>query len=99
MRQVHGFPKVMGVLTHLDQFRNAEALKRTKKALKHRFWTEIYQGAPCCNAVAARGLRCRHAVVLRMVCSLLLAPWTSMPSYITPTLTSWAIGCAGPHGP
>ena len=31
MLQVHGFPKVMGVLTHLDQFRNADALKRTKK--------------------------------------------------------------------
>ena len=44
--QVHGFPKVMGVLTHLDQFHNAEALKKTKKALKHRFWAEIYQGRP-----------------------------------------------------
>ena len=44
MLQVHGFPKVMGVLTHLDQFRNADTLKRTKKTLKHRFWAEIYQG-------------------------------------------------------
>jgi hypothetical protein len=43
--QVHGFPKVMGVLTHLDGFRDTKALKKTKKALKHRFWTEIYQGA------------------------------------------------------
>ena len=42
--QVHGFPKVMGVLTHLDGFRDSKALKKTKKALKHRFWTEIYQG-------------------------------------------------------
>ncbi|EFN57678.1 hypothetical protein CHLNCDRAFT_142849 [Chlorella variabilis] len=42
---VHGFPKVMGVLTHLDGFRDTKALKKTKKALKHRFWTEIYQGA------------------------------------------------------
>jgi hypothetical protein len=42
--QVHGFPKVMGVLTHLDGFRDTKALKKTKKALKHRFWTEIYQG-------------------------------------------------------
>lgn len=24
--------------------RDAKALKKTKKALKHRFWTEIYQG-------------------------------------------------------
>lgn len=41
---MHGFPKVMGVLTHLDGFRDTKALKKTKKALKHRFWTEIYQG-------------------------------------------------------
>ena len=43
--QTHGFPKVMGVLTHLDGFKDGEKLKKTKKALKHRFWTEIYQGA------------------------------------------------------
>jgi hypothetical protein len=42
--QVHGFPRVMGVLTHLDGFRNDDKLKKVKKALKHRFWTEIYQG-------------------------------------------------------
>ncbi|KAL7747522.1 Glycoside hydrolase 2 (Mannanase, beta-galactosidase) [Sorochytrium milnesiophthora] len=43
--QVHGFPKVMGVLTHLDRFRNNKRLRSTKKQLKQRFWTEIYQGA------------------------------------------------------
>ncbi|KAI8366196.1 hypothetical protein BD560DRAFT_400847 [Blakeslea trispora] len=43
--QSHGFPKVMGVLTHLDKFRNNKTLKTTKKRLKNRFWTEIYQGA------------------------------------------------------
>ncbi|ORY95061.1 hypothetical protein BCR43DRAFT_495075 [Syncephalastrum racemosum] len=43
--QSHGFPKVMGVLTHLDRFRNNKTLRTTKKRLKHRFWTEIYQGA------------------------------------------------------
>lgn len=43
--QVHGFPKVMGVLTHLDKFKDATKLKKIKKQLKHRFWTEIYQGA------------------------------------------------------
>lgn len=42
--QVHGFPKVMGVLTHLDGFKDQKKLKKTKKALKHRFWAEIYQG-------------------------------------------------------
>jgi ribosome biogenesis protein BMS1 len=35
----------MGVLTHLDKFRNNKTLKTTKKRLKNRFWTEIYQGA------------------------------------------------------
>uniref|UniRef100_A0A7N8YLE3 BMS1 ribosome biogenesis factor n=1 Tax=Mastacembelus armatus TaxID=205130 RepID=A0A7N8YLE3_9TELE len=43
--QVHGFPRIMGVLTHLDSFRNNKMLRKTKKNLKHRFWTEVYQGA------------------------------------------------------
>jgi hypothetical protein len=43
--QVHGFPKIMGVLTHLDAFRNVSKLRKRKKVLKQRFWTEIYQGA------------------------------------------------------
>ena len=43
--QLHGFPKVVGVLTHLDGFKINKSLQKTKKALKHRFWTEIYDGA------------------------------------------------------
>ena len=43
--QTHGFPKVMGVFTHLDEFQTAKNLRKTKKLLKHRFWTEIYDGA------------------------------------------------------
>lgn len=43
--QVHGMPKIMGVLTHLDAIKNAKALQKRKKLLKHRFWTEVYQGA------------------------------------------------------
>ncbi|KAI0031182.1 hypothetical protein K488DRAFT_52625 [Vararia minispora EC-137] len=43
--QAHGFPKVIGVLTHLDLIKKATTLRATKKALKKRFWTEIYQGA------------------------------------------------------
>jgi ribosome biogenesis protein BMS1 len=43
--QTHGFPKVMGVFTHLDQFQTTKNLRKTKKLLKHRFWTEIYEGA------------------------------------------------------
>jgi hypothetical protein len=44
--QVHGFPRIMGVLTHLDTFKNNKALQRTKKNLKQRFWTEVYQELP-----------------------------------------------------
>ncbi|KAK7056670.1 Glycoside hydrolase 2 (Mannanase, beta-galactosidase) [Paramarasmius palmivorus] len=43
--QSHGFPKVIGVLTHLDLIKKAATLRATKKQLKKRFWTEIYQGA------------------------------------------------------
>ncbi|KAJ3345642.1 Glycoside hydrolase 2 (Mannanase, beta-galactosidase), partial [Kappamyces sp. JEL0680] len=43
--QTHGFPKVMGILTHLDKFKDNKRLRKTKKVLKQRFWTEIYQGA------------------------------------------------------
>ncbi|KAL0323797.1 UNVERIFIED_CONTAM: Ribosome biogenesis protein BMS1 [Sesamum calycinum] len=43
--QNHGFPRVMGVLTHLDKFKDVKKLKKTKQRLKHRFWTEIYDGA------------------------------------------------------
>ncbi|XP_019098866.1 PREDICTED: ribosome biogenesis protein bms1-like [Camelina sativa] len=43
--QMHGFPRVIGVLTHLDNFKDASKLRRTKKSLKDRFWTEIYKGA------------------------------------------------------
>uniref|UniRef100_A0A2I3GXD7 Uncharacterized protein n=1 Tax=Nomascus leucogenys TaxID=61853 RepID=A0A2I3GXD7_NOMLE len=38
--QVHGFPKIMRVLTHLYSFKHNRQLKKTKKQLKHRFWTE-----------------------------------------------------------
>ena len=34
---MHGFPKVMGVLTHLDTFKDPKRLRKTKKALKARW--------------------------------------------------------------
>lgn len=43
--QVHGMPRVMGVLTHLDLIKNAKHLKITKKTLKQRFWKEVFPGA------------------------------------------------------
>ncbi|KAJ2611996.1 Glycoside hydrolase 2 (Mannanase, beta-galactosidase) [Coemansia sp. RSA 1365] len=43
--QTHGMPKVMGVLTHLDEFKDNKRLKMVKKNFKHRFWSEVYEGA------------------------------------------------------
>lgn len=43
--QVHGMPKIMGVLTHLDMIKNPKQLRKRKKEMKHRFWTEVYDGA------------------------------------------------------
>lgn len=43
--QVHGMPRIMGVLTHLDLIKNARKMRKIKKTLKHRFWTEVYAGA------------------------------------------------------
>lgn len=39
--QVHGMPKIMGVLTHLDVIRNPKTMRTRKKELKKRFWTEV----------------------------------------------------------
>eukprot|EP00698_Gefionella_okellyi_P022319 TRINITY_DN7382_c0_g1_i1.p1 TRINITY_DN7382_c0_g1~~TRINITY_DN7382_c0_g1_i1.p1 ORF type:complete len:1150 (+),score=252.68 TRINITY_DN7382_c0_g1_i1:478-3450(+) len=43
--QTHGFPRIMGILTHLDKFKENRRLRKTKKLMKRRFWTEIYDGA------------------------------------------------------
>uniref|UniRef100_A0AC34FV49 Bms1-type G domain-containing protein n=1 Tax=Panagrolaimus sp. ES5 TaxID=591445 RepID=A0AC34FV49_9BILA len=43
--QVHGMPKIMGVLSHMDLMKSEKDLRNTKKVLKHRFWTEVYEGA------------------------------------------------------
>ncbi len=41
-----GMPgNVFGILTHLDLFRKPTTLRDAKKRLKHRFWSELYQGA------------------------------------------------------
>lgn len=41
----HGFPRILGVTTHLDLFKSVSTMRTSKKALKHRFWTEVYKGA------------------------------------------------------
>jgi ribosome biogenesis protein BMS1 len=43
--KTHGLPKVMGVLTHLDSFRDNKSLRKMKKRMKKRFWSEICDGA------------------------------------------------------
>ncbi|CAF1346890.1 unnamed protein product [Rotaria magnacalcarata] len=44
--QVYGLPRIMGVLTHMDLYKTMnKQLNKRKTQLKHRFWTEIYQGA------------------------------------------------------
>ncbi|CAD6186711.1 unnamed protein product [Caenorhabditis auriculariae] len=43
--QVHGMPRIMGILNHLDLIDGISKVNKTKKILKHRFWTELYQGA------------------------------------------------------
>ncbi|PAV61468.1 hypothetical protein WR25_11316 [Diploscapter pachys] len=43
--QVHGMPRIMGILNHLDQLDGISKVNKTKKILKHRFWTELYQGS------------------------------------------------------
>lgn len=41
--QVHGMAKIMGILTHMDLIQKSSKIKSTKKTLKHRFWTEVYE--------------------------------------------------------
>ncbi|KAI3891292.1 hypothetical protein MKX03_000120 [Papaver bracteatum] len=43
--QAHSLPKVMGVLTHLDEFEDETKLNDTKERLQDLFRTEIYKGA------------------------------------------------------
>ncbi|VDL74655.1 unnamed protein product [Nippostrongylus brasiliensis] len=43
--QVHGMPRVLGILNHLDCLKGLSKVNKVKKVMKHRFWTEIYQGA------------------------------------------------------
>jgi len=42
---VHGMPRVIGVLTHLDKIRQGKKMKKMKKDMKSRFANEITQGA------------------------------------------------------
>lgn len=43
--RAHGTPRIMGVLNHLDMFKDNKALKKKKRTLKQRFQVELYPGA------------------------------------------------------
>ena len=94
--QAHGFPKVMGVLTHLDMFTNAKALRKAKKTLKQRFWTEIYQ-VGWWLVIVSRVLKSqRHPYPLAILPFFLLrlshspslpCSFPPLPSSLTPSLS------------
>ncbi|XP_026431263.1 ribosome biogenesis protein BMS1 homolog [Papaver somniferum] len=43
--KVHGMPKVMGVLTYLDSFKDEDVLAKTQKHLLDQFQANIHNGA------------------------------------------------------
>lgn len=62
--QVSGFPKVMGVLTHLDSFKEPAKLKKAKKALKVRASSKRHSSS-------STGMCAMHAAPTRMLpCTL-----------------------------
>ncbi|KOX67872.1 Ribosome biogenesis protein bms1 [Melipona quadrifasciata] len=85
--QVHGMPRIMGVLTHLDLIKNAKQLKRTKKTLKQRFWTEVYAGAKLfylSGLVHGEYLRTEVKNLARFISVMKFRPltWRTMHPYI-----------------
>lgn len=55
--QVHGFPKMYGVVSHLDNLKSGKSLKKRKKFLRHRFWHEVAAGAKLiCLSPMVRGM-------------------------------------------
>ncbi|KAG2383583.1 hypothetical protein C9374_004254 [Naegleria lovaniensis] len=55
MLQVHGMTRVMGILTHLDLIKKSSTVRKLKKKLKHRFWTEVCDGAKLFYLSGLRG--------------------------------------------
>jgi hypothetical protein len=96
--QVHGFPKVLGVLTHLDGFREPSKLKKAKKALKVARWWCVWggggggAGVPACWRAGVLGrwaaglLGCARGALLRAptLCAARPPPSTHMHTPFTP---------------
>ncbi|KAK2194696.1 bifunctional AARP2CN/Ribosome biogenesis protein BMS1-TSR1 [Babesia duncani] len=60
LMQTHGVPRIMGIVSHLDSFSDNKTLRRTKKILKKRFWTEIHDGAKMLHLGAPKYGRYRN---------------------------------------
>jgi ribosome biogenesis protein BMS1 len=64
--QVHGFPKIIGVVSHLDKMKTNKQLKKTKRLLRHRFWHEVAEGCKLvCLAPMINGIY-RNSDVLKL---------------------------------
>ncbi|MCL7038513.1 hypothetical protein MKW94_014553 [Papaver nudicaule] len=60
--RVHGMAKVMGVLTSLDMFKNAEEQTKTKEHIMN-FWTGTYEGARLfCLSGLEHGMYLKHEI-------------------------------------
>ena len=64
--QIHGFPRIIGVVSHLDTLANNKALKRRKKFLRHRFWHEVADGAKMLCLSPMQGNSYRGTDVLKL---------------------------------
>ena len=55
--QVHGMPRIVGVISHLDRMKTNKQLKKHKRMLRHRFWHEVAEGAKLlCLAPMTHGM-------------------------------------------
>ncbi|RKO99486.1 hypothetical protein CXG81DRAFT_30194 [Caulochytrium protostelioides] len=44
--QNHGFPKIIGIMSHMDKFRDNTKRNARRREIKHRFETDVATGAP-----------------------------------------------------
>ena len=73
----HGFPNVMGVLTHLDFFRDNKQLRKTRKKYKKRFEYEVGDGHKLFNLSALKnGSYLKHEIInlARFLCQIKCTP-------------------------
>ena len=64
--QVHGFPRFVGIVSHLDKLASSKSLKKRKKFLRHRFWHEVVDGAKMLCLSSMQGNLYRGTDVLKL---------------------------------